>query len=103
MKKINLAIFIALAIIGCCNISLNAMSPTDSTNNNYLKNHGHSPEMIRIIDMQKDRIEQKAVPTEEPNLKNTVWNSKPIKALKHMFRMSDVTMSTDFGNEKIKF
>lgn len=102
MKKMNLAIFVALATIGLCCISVKAMAPEDSTNSDYLKNHGHSPEMIRLINLQKQRIEQKPV-TEEVSRKKAVWDSKPMKTVRMWFRTSDVTMSPDFGDNKIKF
>jgi len=103
MKKINLTIFIALVMIGLCCISSKAMSPNDSTSADYLKKHGYSAEMVRLVNVQKDRTEQKEVPAEEKNFKKAVWDSKPMKTLKQMFRTSDVTMSPDFGNNKIKF
>jgi hypothetical protein len=61
MKKINLTVLIALVVLGLSCISSKAMSPNDSTDNDYLKTHGYSPEMIRLVNLQKDRVEQKTV------------------------------------------
>jgi len=99
MKKINLSIIIALAIISLCTISSKAMSPDESTSPDYLKTHGYSQEMVRLVNVQKGRIEQKETVTEE----KSTWYNKPVKTLKHWYNASDCTMSPDFGNDKIKF
>jgi len=98
MKKMNLAFFITLAVIGLCCISSRAMAPTESTNAEYLKNHGYSPEMIRLVNMQKERIEQTNI-----SEKKGIGNSKVGKTIKQWFRVSDVTMGPDFGSNSIKF
>jgi hypothetical protein len=102
MFKKSLTVFLMLSttIVFC--LSSSAMTLDDATNAEYLKKQGYSPELIRLVDVQKNRVEEKTV-SDEKNLNDTRWTTKAVKAVKQWAKMSDVTMSPDFGNNQIKY
>ncbi|MFH0703044.1 MAG: hypothetical protein V2B14_05850 [bacterium] len=94
-KKIS--IFIAvLALISLNIISANALTLADSANEQYLDNHGHSKELTRLVNVQKNRIEGKEIPV--ANKKN-----KLSKFFRNLFVEPDLTTPVDeFGDRKIQ-
>lgn len=99
-NKINL--YVVLAVLLMFTLSADAITQSDQTNAEYLKKQGYSPEIIRLVDMQKTRTDGTTV-SDESSIKDSLWTTKAKKVVKQMFRMSDVTMSPDFGNNRIKF
>lgn len=90
-------IFISIITLGICgNIPSNAMEPTDCTNEKYLLDHGHSKEIVRMINLQKDRTEGKAVVAPKSE-----WKIK--KFFKNIWFEQDLTLPVnDFGFNDIK-
>jgi hypothetical protein len=104
MKKFSLVISVTLIIVGLCCISSKAMSPEDSVNGDYLIKHGYSPEMVRLINLQKERIGQEGDTSTDNSLsENIKLKDKAKKVIKQMYETSDVTMSPNFANNRIKF
>ncbi len=77
------------------NLPVKALAPTDATSEKYLIDHGHSPEIVRMINLQKERIEgNSGVRSESQN--------KFKKFLKNLWFEQDMTMPlTDFGYNKV--
>ena len=73
-----------------------ALDPTEPTSEKYLIDHGHSQEIIRMINLQKERTEGKiAVPSKS--------QGRLKKILKNLWFEQDLTMPiTDFGYNDIK-
>jgi len=90
-------LFLAL-LIGVVVYSLpsKALDPTEPTSEKYLINHGHSQEIIRMINLQKDRTEGKIlIPSKS--------HGKLKKFLKNVWFEQDITLPTnDFGYGEIK-
>lgn len=90
-------VFISIISIGIFNnLPSSALSPTDPTSEKYLLDHGHSKEIVRMINLQKDRTEGKAVvaPKSQGKIK---------KFFKNLWYEQDVSMPvTDFGFNEIK-
>lgn len=84
-------IMISAMLIGIYNnLPAFAMERTDCTSEKYLIDHGHSPEIIRMINLQKARTEEN-VPVQPPE-------NKIKKFLKNLWFAQDLTMpSSDFG------
>ena len=72
-----------------------ALDPTEPTSEKYLINHGHSQEIVRMINLQKDRTEGKVlVPSKS--------EGKIKKFFKNVWFEQDLTMpATDFGYNDI--
>jgi len=73
-----------------------ALEPMDATSDEYLINHGHSPEIVRLINLQKERTEGKGVT-------HTVSEGKVKKFFKNIWFEQDLTMPlNDFGYNEVK-
>jgi len=72
-----------------------ALDPNDATTEQYLLNHGHSSEIVRMINLQKERTEGKV---EQPS----VTENKFKKFFKNLWYEQDLTMPVnDFGYNNI--
>jgi hypothetical protein len=89
--------FLALLIAGVFNrLPSTALNPTDSTSEQYLLNHGHSEELIRMINLQKERTEGNATVSSQSE-------NKFKKFFKNLWFEQDLTLPvTDFGYNNIK-
>ena len=90
-------VFVSIIAIGILNNSPSgALTPTDPTSEKYLIDHGHSQEIVRMINLQKERTEGKvATPSQSQN--------KIKKFFKNIWFEQDLTMpGTDFGYSNIK-
>ncbi len=73
-----------------------ALTPADITSEKYLIDHGHSKEIVRMINLQKERDEGKASPTSKSQ-------GRAKKFLKNLWYEQDVTLPTkDFGYNDVK-
>lgn len=89
-----------LVLIFCMFISLgaNALKSTDITKEQYLINHGHSDDMVRMVEIQKSRLEP-----EKPEHKKFETKSRFVKFFKNIFYEKDLTMPLeDFGQDRIR-
>jgi len=95
--KVFRLFFLSLLIgVAFNNLPSKALTPTDPTSEKYLIEHGHSKEIVRMINLQKDRIEGKV-------LTAPVSENKFKKFFKNIWFYQDVTMPiTDFGYSEIK-
>jgi len=85
-------IFVSLIVVGIFNNPpALALNPTECTSEKYLINHGHSQEIIRMINLQKERTEGKL--TEASKSQNKIK-----KFFKNIWFEQDVTLPVnDFG------
>ena len=94
--KIFLVLISAVAIGNFNSSTSFALGPVDCTSEHYLIDHGHSPELVRMINLQKDRTEGKAVALSKPH-------GKIVKFLKNLWFEQDATLPlTDFGYNEVK-
>lgn len=94
MKKrlFNLLIagFVAIASAGIAN----ALEETQDSNATYLNNHGHSAELIRLVDVQKNRINNNEV--------KVVKDKHPRKSFfKKLMKWDFTDYEKPFGDRKI--
>jgi hypothetical protein len=96
MRLKTVLIFVSVIAIGIFNnLPSKALEPTETTSEKYLLDHGHSPEIVRMINLQKERTEGKV--TEASKSQNQVK-----KFLKNLWFEQDLTMpTTDFGYRKV--
>lgn len=97
MRLRAVLVFVSIIAIGIFNnLPSAALTPTEPTSEKYLIDHGHSPEVIRMINLQKERTEGKAVtPSRSQN--------KIKKFFKNIWFEQDLTMpGSDFGYNDIK-
>jgi len=82
---------------GLCSFQAKAMEPTDCTSEKYLIDHGHSPEIVRMINLQKERTEGNI-----NNTKRSKSQNKFMKVLKNLWYEEDLTLPiNDFGYNNI--
>jgi len=96
--KIFKLFLLILLVGGTLNIlPAKALDPTEATSEKYLIDHGHSPEVVRMINLQKERAEGKTTvtpPKPEGKIK---------KFIKNIWFEQDTTMPlTDFGYSNVK-
>lgn len=93
----NILIFISAVVIGIFNSSsVFALEETDATSEKYLIDHGHSKEIIRMINLQKSRAEGNM----KVEIKENKWYGK---LFKNLWYEQDVTLPiTDFGHRDVK-
>ena len=95
-KKIITAIVFVIASVFFNIASSLALGETDSTSEEYLINHGHSQEAIRLINLQRKRVEGNT----DIKVEN---NSFFKKFLKNLWFEKDASLyNADFGHRKIK-
>lgn len=102
MLKEKIALFLLMCVVAGFTLPVNAVTQNDQVNAEYLKKQGYSPELIRLVDLQKTRTDSSTV-ADENSIQNDLWTTKAKSFVKQLFRMNDATMSTDFGNNKIKY
>jgi len=90
-------VVISLIAVGFSNsCPSSALTPYEPTSEKYLIDHGHSKEIVRMINLQKDRTEGNLV--DPPKSQN-----KFKKFFKNIWFEQDFTMPvTDFGYNDIK-
>jgi len=92
-KIIYIKAILAISLI--CSVSVKALTPEEAASEEYILQHGHSPEIVRMINIQKSRLEKEAPPVKTNN-----WLQKFIK---NLIYESDLTIpNEDFGYRKIK-
>lgn len=92
-------IFLSVMIIGAFSLASSAvtpLTPEDPTSETYLLNHGHSQEIVRMINLQKART--------EGNISTPLKSEgKCKKFFKNLWYAQDLTLPTsDFGYNDIK-
>lgn len=93
LRTVRLFILV-LSILFFNILSSKAISPTDPTSEKYLIDHGHSPELVRMINLQKARTEG-SIPTPQRH-------NKFVKFFKNLWFDQDLTEPiTDFGYNTI--
>ncbi len=94
MKKFK-TLFLVLCV--CISAGAYALSPEEANSKEYIYNHGHSPEMIRIMELQKARTEP-----ESPENMEVKPTNRFVKFFRNIFYERDATTSVDnFGQESI--
>jgi len=94
MKKFKLY-FLIFCI--CISVSAKALGPEQANSQEYIYNHGHSPEMIRLMELQKARIEP-----ERPEHAEIKHSNRFVKFFRNLFYERDVTVPVDnFGQDSI--
>jgi len=90
-------LFLALLIGGAVySLPSKALAPTEPTSEKYLIDHGHSQEIIRMINLQKERTEGKVVVPSKSE-------GKIKKFFKNVWFEQDLTLPvTDFGYAQTK-
>lgn len=95
MKFLTITLFLPV-LCGFISLSANAAERLTSEKANsreYLINHGHSPEAVRMLELQKQRI------IGEKQVKS---NNRAVKFLKNLYHERDITMPlSDFGQSDI--
>lgn len=89
-------VFISVIAVGVSNInSASALSPTEPTSEKYLLDHGHSQEIVRMINLQKDRTEGKAYVVQKRD-------NQVKRFFRNLWFEQDLTLpTTDFGYNDI--
>jgi len=88
-------IFVSLMLVGIFNYPAWAIGQTEGTSEKYLENHGHSKEIIRMINLQKERTEGNVVEVSQRE-------SKFKKFIKNLWFEKDATLPvSDFGYSAI--
>lgn len=86
---------LGLAIAGLHCLSANALTPQEFSSNQYLDNHGYSPEVIRMVNIQKSRTEDTQLPA--------VYNySKVRNLMRNLYKSNIMYPLTPFGSDKIE-
>jgi hypothetical protein len=94
--KIKIFLLFALIMISTAPVLAEQMTPSDCTSEKYLIDHGHSPEVIRMINLQKAR-------TQGTEATVITTDNKFVKFWKNLWVEQDVTMPlTDFGASSVK-
>ena len=90
-----LILILCLVILGSfAKMPVNALTQKDAVEEAYFIKHGHSDEIIRMIELQKSRI--------EPEEKKIKKNNRFVKFFKNLFYERDITMPlSDFGQDRI--
>jgi len=87
---------LGLLLFGVSNLSVSALSTTDSTTGQYLERYGYSKEMIRMVSLQKTRLNEDK---ESPAVRK---QNKAFRFLKNLFTEADPTLPTvNFGERTI--
>lgn len=101
MKHFLAAVFIFTICHSSC---LAAITPEEASSQTYLDNHGHSPEIVRLIDLQGAQINgvQSAYKSSDPDWYKT---NKPVNFIRKVFIYFDPGLDDDrFGaKNQIKF
>ena len=87
-------LFLTLCLVCFGNFSVNALGVNEIDSEEYLLNHGHSAEIVRMVQLQEKRTENSQ---RELNKSN-----KFVKFWKNIFYEKDVTLPlSDFGYNNI--
>lgn len=89
-----LILMFCLAVSG----SANALKSTDANTPEYIEKHGHSYEIIRMMELQKARVEP-----EKPEHREDKTNNRFVRFFKNIFYERDLTMPlNDFGHDRVR-
>lgn len=97
MKKIrpDKALFTFFVLFSLTSLSSNAITSSDATDQQYLYNHGHSTDVINLVNLQKARAEGKDLP-------NVNQKNKYTRLIRKIFKEPDDSYALEkFGNNKI--
>ena len=94
--RVMIILISAITIVIFNTASVMAMEETEATSEKYLIDHGHSLEVIRLINLQKKRA--------GGNTELEIKQNSPIKKFfKNLWFEQDATMPvSDFGQRKVK-
>jgi len=100
-SKSKITFLIVFLMVISCNNSSKALTPEEATDPNYLKNKGHTSEVIHFVDVQKARANAIENTENKPfRFKIFRWHtpSKPSVFVRNLFIDPDLTKPlTDFG------
>ena len=99
MNLIKYSIFssliLCLVIGSFAQMPVNALTQNDVVEEEYLIKHGHSDEIVRMMELQKSRL--------EPEEKKIKKNNRFVKFFKNLFYERDITMPlVDFGQDRVR-
>jgi hypothetical protein len=99
MKKIKSGLIAVVSVLLMSNVLPSfSITPDDITSYKYLYHHGHSPELICFVYLQKTRLE-----SETAGLPDCYQKSKFRIFLENMFIRTDATLPMGrFGNRTTK-
>lgn len=94
-KKLS-TLVLGLLLLGLSSLSASALSTTESTNSQYLERYGYSKEMIRMVNLQKNHLD-------ENNESSAVRKqNRAFRFFKNLFTEADPTFPTvNFGERTI--
>lgn len=96
MKMIKYICFLYLATFLI--LPAHALKSNEVSEEKYLIDHGHSDEIVRMIDLQKSRVEK-----DTPNQKKFEKSNRLKKFFQNLFRERDMTLPTEtFGLDRIQ-
>jgi len=92
-KKLNgVLVGFSVAVLGC--FAVYAQSASDFSSEEYLYHHGHSKEVIQLVNLQKARTENTELPA--------VSRFQPVKSfLKNVYNADLTVPLKKFGDSKI--
>ncbi|OGI00116.1 MAG: hypothetical protein A2Y25_07415 [Candidatus Melainabacteria bacterium GWF2_37_15] len=74
-----------------------ALKSTEVSEEKYLLDHGHSDEIVRMMELQKSRLEG-----DKPEHKEFKTSNRIVKFFKNLFYERDITMPlNDFGQDRV--
>lgn len=95
MKFYNVLVLAFCLIISSSAIALKS---NEANQPEYIKKHGHSDEISRIIELQKARLEP-----EKPEHMEVKTSNRFIKFFKNLFYERDISMPlNNFGNQRVR-
>lgn len=109
MKNINY-ILIVLVVLVSVSASAKVLRTDEAAEEEYLIKHGHSDEIVRLIELQKKRLQpadESQVVEQEKGFWGKIWeaikNSRATKFARNMFYEGDLTMPNEkFGEDRVK-
>lgn len=79
------------------------MTSEDSTSETYLTNHGYSPEMVRLIDLQNAQFNGKA-PRYKRKQPDWYTSNKNVSFIRHVFMYFDCGLDDEkFMEHKVRY
>lgn len=94
VKYICISLCLSLSAVCFAQQHKPTLNINDLDSKDYILNHGHSPEIVRMINLQKERT--------EPDARKVKKNNRFVKFLKNLYYERDLSMPVrDFGNNRI--
>lgn len=90
--------YILLTFCLIASLGAHALRANEASEREYILNHGHSEEIVRMIELQKSRTERP-----RPEHKKFKNSNRLIKLFKNLFYERDITMPLEkFGQDKMR-